>query len=252
MWLHWARRQTVLAFTGVVSGFILLNLACYGWAAAQDGFGLIEVKPEPGGRDVPLLGEVELVFNRPVRRGRVQVDGATGNTTAGGCTLRFRPIDPFLPNQRYTVRAVAVSVDGEMARIRYSFRTVDMTDQLWVRVDLSPVQLLTVYRGSSPVRDIMISGGAPGQETPLGVFRIKDRGRRFFSRRFGEGALWWVRLVDQYLFHSLPRDETWEVIPAEKEKLGLPASHGCIRMSDEDAKWFYEQVPPGALVIIHQ
>ncbi|NLC45978.1 MAG: L,D-transpeptidase family protein [Firmicutes bacterium] len=33
-------------------------------------------------------------------------------------------------------------------------------------------------------------------------------------------------------------------------KLGLPASHGCIRLSDEDAHWFYHNVSSGAMVII--
>ncbi|KKM11979.1 hypothetical protein SY88_05955 [Clostridiales bacterium PH28_bin88] len=98
---------------------------------------------------------------------------------------------------------------------------------------------------------MLASGGKPGQDTPYGMYRTKDRGSSFWSERFGEGATYWVRLHGQYLVHSVPKDANWQTKEEEHAKLGLPASHGCVRLSDADARWFYQNVPPGATVIIH-
>jgi len=41
------------------------------------------------------------------------------------------------------------------------------------------------------------------------------------------------------------------MIAEEAGKIGIPASHGCVRMALEDAKWFYETLPLGIKVTIH-
>jgi len=42
------------------------------------------------------------------------------------------------------------------------------------------------------------------------------------------------------------------MIIEEYEKLGSPASHGCIRLKLEEAKWLYEKLPSGVKVIIYK
>jgi lipoprotein-anchoring transpeptidase ErfK/SrfK len=46
-------------------------------------------------------------------------------------------------------------------------------------------------------------------------------------------------------------DENKEIIEEEAEKLGQPASHGCIRLKVEDAKWVYDNIPEKTEVFIH-
>lgn len=87
--------------------------------------------------------------------------------------------------------------------------------------------------------------------TPLGDFIINEsgvkRGEWFFSKKYAEGAKYWVGFIGGvYLFHSVPMDENKKIIEAEAAKLGQPASHGCIRLSVEDAYWFYKNIPDGA------
>jgi lipoprotein-anchoring transpeptidase ErfK/SrfK len=36
-----------------------------------------------------------------------------------------------------------------------------------------------------------------------------------------------------------------------KESIGLAATHGCVRMRDEDIEWLYEHVPVGTKVYIY-
>ncbi|MFQ9801225.1 MAG: L,D-transpeptidase [Clostridia bacterium] len=69
-----------------------------------------------------------------------------------------------------------------------------------------------------------------------GTFTLQERGDDFYSPRFQEGARYWIRIHKQYLFHSVPRDEDGNIIKAEEDKIGAPASHGCIRLADKDAE----------------
>ncbi|WP_083756630.1 L,D-transpeptidase [Candidatus Desulforudis audaxviator] len=40
-------------------------------------------------------------------------------------------------------------------------------------------------------------------------------------------------------------------IEAGVEKLGQPVSHGCVRLSLADAKWFFHHVPNGTMIVIY-
>ena len=55
--------------------------------------------------------------------------------------------------------------------------------------------------------------------------------------------------MGDYLFHSLPFDESGENIV--DYTLGTPASHGCIRLAVEDAKWLYDNIDNGTKIIIN-
>ena len=55
-------------------------------------------------------------------------------------------------------------------------------------------------------------------------------------------------------FHSVATgsaaDPVHSVPVGEYNKLGVPASHGCIRLCVRDAKWIYEHCPTGTTIII--
>lgn len=112
-----------------------------------------------------------------------------------------------------------------------------------------------LYDGNERLTSFVVSTGIldGDSNTPLGDYVIEnERGENFFAASFGEGANYWVSFKDHgiYLFHSVPTDENGDYIVSEAEKLGKPASHGCVRMSVPDAKWFYENIPTGTPVKI--
>ncbi len=125
-------------------------------------------------------------------------------------------------------------------------------DELWIDVSLGD-QRVRVYRGRELVRDMVASTGRPETPTPVGSFRLENRGEWFFSEKYGQGGWWWVSFLNrgEYLFHSVPTDRQRRVLPQEAARLGTPASHGCIRLSLEDAHWLYENAPEGTRVEIH-
>lgn len=101
------------------------------------------------------------------------------------------------------------------------------------------------------VKQFVCSTGLKGDETPLGVFRVSDRGKSFYSPSVSEGGYYWTRIEGDYLFHSVPFDKNYNMKPEEAAKLGTPASHGCVRLALNDAKWIYNNIPRGTVIQIH-
>lgn len=110
-----------------------------------------------------------------------------------------------------------------------------------------------IYEGNtdnwSLIKSFISSTGVEGKETPKGIFSVINRGEWFFSPEFNQGAKYWVQFMGDYLFHSVPFDESQSTIV--DNTLGKPASHGCIRLSVEDAKWLYDNIPNGTKIIIN-
>ena len=99
------------------------------------------------------------------------------------------------------------------------------------------------------------STGTSDSPTPKGTFHIQEEhGEAFFNGNSGEGAKYWRSFLDHgvYLFHSVPTDKAGNFLPDEAQKLGETSnSHGCIRLSVADAKWFYQAIPVNTKVVIH-
>jgi hypothetical protein len=57
----------------------------------------------------------------------------------------------------------------------------------------------------------------------------------------GELGKYRLNMGDGFLLHGTPHKET----------IGMAATHGCVRMRDEDIEWLYEHVPVGTKVYIY-
>lgn len=138
------------------------------------------------------------------------------------------------------------------------------TDERWVRVDLSE-QVLVAYQGSTAVRAFKISSGLPGTPTVTGEFRVRLKVRSQLMAG-GEGnRAYYLPNVEwvQYFYQDYGLHGTyWH------NDFGKPKSHGCVNMTNADAKWLYywlgpkwdgktvwqrsTEENPGSLVIVHE
>ncbi|WP_461207401.1 L,D-transpeptidase [Clostridium sp. DL1XJH146] len=116
-----------------------------------------------------------------------------------------------------------------------------------------PYQVVNVYKNNALIRTMVCSTGIESKPTPTGYFEMDGKGTYFFSEKYGEGGFYWMNFSNNiYLFHSVPVDSNKEVIASEAQKLGEKASHGCVRLAMNDAKWFYNNVPcDDTLIYIH-
>mgnify|MGYP004720156331 FL=1 len=121
-----------------------------------------------------------------------------------------------------------------------------------IYVNLSE-QITYVYKGTmnkwDTVKSFTCSTGIADEKTPTGIFDVRERGDWFFSDKYQQGGKYWVQFYGDYLFHSVPYNEDQsEVVD---NTLGTPASHGCIRLKTNDAKWIYDNIEAGTKVIIN-
>ena len=121
-----------------------------------------------------------------------------------------------------------------------------------IYVNLSE-QMTYVYKGTmnkwDTVKSFTCSTGINDEKTPTGVFDVRERGDWFFSDKYQQGGKYWVQFYGDYLFHSVPYNEDQSQVV--DNTLGTPASHGCIRLKTDDAKWIYDNIEAGTKVIIN-
>lgn len=146
--------------------------------------------------------------------------------------------------------AVSASSQVSLATAEAQVTLGQAEKPLSVSVSLAK-QRVTVYDAEERiVKQFVCSTGDSENATPAGTFRIAERGKSFYSDRIGEGGYYWTQFKGNYLFHSVPFDKDYNMEPAEAAKLGTPASHGCVRLKLEDAKWIYDHIPRGTVVTI--
>lgn len=118
---------------------------------------------------------------------------------------------------------------------------IDLPDEArWIRVDLSE-QLVVAYEREKAVRAFVVSSGLPGTPTVTGEFRIRTKvteqvmyggvGANYY---YLPGVKWVQYFYQEYSFHGT----YWH------NNFGRPMSHGCLNMTNADAKWLFDWAGP--------
>lgn len=132
------------------------------------------------------------------------------------------------------------------------------SDTYTVEVDVTN-QITTVYRNADRhiVRQMICSTGMDNY-TPLGTFKMEktrpatDRVEWYYITKFKVYVKFATRITGSILFHSIPYAKK-DMSTIDREalaQLGDKASHGCIRLLWEDARWISEHCPEGTTVKI--
>ncbi len=105
---------------------------------------------------------------------------------------------------------------------------------------------------SIPYKAFICSTGLEEDDTPLGVFEMSDK-YRWRLMVDGTYAQYAIRIQGQIMLHSVPYTEPdndslefWEY-----NKLGKPASLGCVRFRVAAIKWIYDHCKAGTKVNIY-
>jgi LysM repeat protein len=154
---------------------------------------------------------------------------------------------------------VSIGSDG------YPLYPVIPTEGKWIAVDLDH-QRTFAWEGNKLIKSFLISSGKARTPTVTGVFRIwgkiaaqrMEGGSRAAGDYYNLPNVQWVQYFYQdYSFHGT----YWH------NNFGTPMSHGCVNMTNTDAKWLYDwagptvedygwhttgREDPGTLVIVYQ
>ena len=130
----------------------------------------------------------------------------------------------------------------------------------YIGVDLTN-QIVTVYRTEDDaiVRQMLTSTGI-NDSTPEGTFymepkgRLSERGEWTWLRQYQCWVKFASRIYHGYMFHSLPFEEKDEstMIEQSVKEFGMPASHGCMRLRVDDARFIAKECLQGTKVVIYK
>lgn len=112
-------------------------------------------------------------------------------------------------------------------------------------------QVLTTFENGKLLDSYMISSGKRGMETPKGEKKIYNKARRAYSKAYGLYMPYWMAIESDGSrgIHELPE---WPGGYKEgAAHLGIPVSHGCVRLGVGPAQTVYDWVDIGTPVVIY-
>lgn len=119
-----------------------------------------------------------------------------------------------------------------------------------IEINTGQEQKLYYFLGDVRMGEFKISSGKSSMRTPKGNFKIDGKIIRAWSKKYGLWMPYWMSLKNGYFgIHELPE---WPNGTKEgKNHLGLPVSHGCIRLGIGSAEFLYNWAPVGTAVKIY-
>lgn len=117
----------------------------------------------------------------------------------------------------------------------------------WIDIDIGS-QTITAYQDSTPLKTVLVSTGLPWYPTPIGRYKVymKIRSQTMSGgygadRYYLPGVPWVMYFTGAYAIHGT----YWH------HNFGKPMSHGCVNLTIDDAKWFFDWAEIGTPVITH-
>ncbi len=245
---------------------------------------LVSITPADGSGDILLDIEdpITVRFDRPVRDFFVDFRIAPGVEVAyenddAKTEFRLLPKEPVRPDTRYTVD-IFVKWRGEPDSAYRtlggaSFTTLPEKPVEWAKdlveraeqakrfthpskpvgkyIDINlESQIMTLFQDGVAIDAYPVSSGKRGMETPKGEFAIRNKADKPWSKAYGLFMPNWMALVPDGKFgiHELPE---WPGGYKEgTNHLGIPVSHGCVRLGVGPAKRVYDWADIGTPVIV--
>ncbi len=116
-------------------------------------------------------------------------------------------------------------------------------------------QKTAVFKGSRNnwvlMKEFICSTGLKDSITPPGQYATTIHDLYFDSYGY---RCWYATgfIGGLYLFHSSPYYMADTPVTCADRRMGIPTSHGCVRLELENAKWMYETLPLGTKVVIYE
>lgn len=93
------------------------------------------------------------------------------------------------------------------------------------------------------------STGKPSTPTVIGEFTVTGKGYSF-GENHGYSCYYYTQFYGDYLIHSIQYyANSFRVMDG---RLGMHISNGCVRMSIDQAKWIYDNIPYGTKVVTYR
>ena len=143
----------------------------------------------------------------------------------------------------FSAEAVKSDRPACMYKLKVSVKDQKVYVYKWVNGDYTQLE-----------KTMFCSTGTTANPTPRGTFSAGGPcGKWYYFQKFDCWAQYAYRIQGGILFHSVlysAKDES-TLRQSSVNNLGSRASHGCIRLKVEDAKWIYNNCPAGTTVVVY-
>lgn len=112
-------------------------------------------------------------------------------------------------------------------------------------------QIMSIFENGRILDAYLISSGKRGMDTPQGSFKIANKYPRPWSKKYSLFMPFWMAITPNgdYGIHELPE---WPGGYKEgANHLGIPVSHGCVRLGIGPAERVYNWAEIGTPVVVH-
>lgn len=199
----------------------------------------------------------DAILNFQYRCG-LDIDGIVGSKTIEKLNItpdentEFNTSKPVFSINEHSTANIALKDYKSANELELSINSAKVTSEtnFYIDVDLSN-QRVNIFIKSMDKwildKSFICSSGKASTPTVKGNFTIKDKGPMF---RAGSNTIcnYYTRFYGNYLFHTVLLDNDENI---QDGRLGIPLSHGCIRLAIDDAKYIYCNIPYGTSVAIH-
>lgn len=247
---------------------------------------LIKTVPEDGATQVEptLESPLEVFFDKPLNNFIVTVSivprvQLAYQLSEDQKSIKFLPKQDLTAGQKYSIEVkirhkkeseeLAVSAGSfsfviknpepevwdkdPQIRLRQAieFTPAKITQGRYIDINLK-YQTMVIFEQGKPLDAFLVSSGKRGMDTPEGEFQIRNKARRVWSKKYSLFMPYWMALVPsgEFGIHELPE---WPGgLKEGQNHLGIPVSHGCVRLGVGPAEKVFNWVEVGTPVVIHK
>ena len=143
----------------------------------------------------------------------------------------------------YTTKKYSTEVKTAFVNYKgYSSKTKYL---IWISHYTQQVSIVEGSKGKwKMIRTFICATGTAKNHSPRGVFKITYKEKGWFYTSTKE--LYVTHYKGRNSFHTRP---LWNNGSVQNPTIGKPASHGCVRCYNQDAKYIYDKMPIGTTVV---
>ncbi len=234
-----------------------------------------KVLPANEEKDVKEFTPIKTYFSKPMKKEEeknfFEISPAAAGTfewEGDRKTLVFKP-KKWSPNVNYAIKIKkgwpaeddtyleeeissnfhSYSSSGTLSKTTAATEDAKFKEGRYVDVNLTK-QVLSIFENGSNQGNFRISSGKRGMNTPTGTFHVLNKRKRAWSNKYKLFMPYWMQFTNQgHGLHELPE---WPSGYKEgANHLGIPVSHGCVRLGVGSAETVFHFVEVGTPIFIH-
>ncbi|MGH4119784.1 L,D-transpeptidase family protein [Clostridium sp.] len=175
-------------------------------------------------------------------RNKILKDGVVGKLTLEKLGMMVAPGTMYkTPVKKALIPRVTPS-NNELEKL-INGKNISSATSYFIWIDTSH-QRVNIFKGSNKkwnlIKSMICSSGKASTPTIKGDFTVGSKGSYFIADG-GARCKYYTQIRGSYLFHSVLYDNKGNHIV--DNTLGVPVSHGCVRLSLDNAKFIYYNIP---------